>query len=269
MYIIGADDRKVIVQMLEKMLASIDPDGEHRFYTDPFEVIADLDKPVEVAFLDVEMPGMDGIALARKITERYPLCNIIFLTGFSEYMPSAFEMHASGYVLKPFSQKQIEEALYHRRYRSPDLSGRPVQVQCFGSFEVFVKGDAVKFKRSKSKELLAYLIDRRGALCTMDMLIGNLSPEHSADSSEKSKMRVYIADLIDTFSQLGVDDIIVKHNGAFGVDIKQLDCDYYRFLDNDPYAISRYIGEYMTQFSFAEETRALLAMKYHPGQIPG
>ena len=263
MYIIGADDRTVIVQMLEKMLAKIDPDGEHRFYTDPFEVIADLDKPVEVAFLDVEMPGMDGIALAEKIIARYPLCNIIFLTGFSEYMPSAFEMHASGYVLKPFSQKKIEEVLQHRRYRFPDLSDRPVRVQCFGSFEVFVNDEAVRFKRSKSKALLAFLIDRKGALCSMDTLIGNLSPEHSADTSEKSKIRVYIADLIDTFSQLGIDDIIIKHAGAFGVDIKQLDCDYYRFLDNDPYAISRYLGEYMTQFSFAEETRASLAMKYH------
>ena len=269
MYIIGADDRKVIVQMLEKMLAKIDPDGEHRFYTDPFEVIADLDKPVEVAFLDVEMPGMDGIALAQKITSRYPLCNIIFLTGFSEYMPSAFEMHASGYVLKPFSQKKIEEVLQHRRYRFPDLSDRPVRVQCFGSFEVFVNGEAVKFKRSKSKELLAYLIDRKGALCSMDTLIGILYPESPATDSEKSKIRVYIADLINTFSQLGLDDLIVKQSNIIGINPKLLDCDYYRFLDNDPYAISRYVGEYMTQFSFAEETRAFLVMKYNQGQIFG
>lgn len=262
MYIIGVDDRKTIVQMLEKMLANIDTNGEHRFYTDPFEVIRDLDKPVEVAFLDVEMPGMNGITLASKIKARYPLCNIIFLTGFSEYMPSAFEMHASDYVMKPFSQAKIAEALQHRRYRSPDLSDRPVRVQCFGSFEVFVNGEAVKFKRSKSKELLAYLIDRKGALCTMDMLIGNLYPESSADSSEKSKMRVYIADLIDTFSQLSVDEIIIKHGGAFGVNSNLLDCDYYRYLDGDPYAISRYLGEYMTQYSFAEETRGFLAMKY-------
>lgn len=157
--------------MLEKMLARIDPEGEHRFYTDPFKVLENLDKPIEAAFLDVEMPGMNGIELAKKIIERYPLCNIIFLTGYSEYMPSAFEIHASGYVLKPFSQKKIEDALQHRRYRTPNLSDRPVRVQCFGSFEVFVNGEAVKFKHSKSKELLAYLIDRKGALCSMDMLM--------------------------------------------------------------------------------------------------
>ena len=249
--------------MLEKMLANIDPNGEHRFYTDPFEVIKDLDKPIDVAFLDVEMPGMDGITLAKKITERYPLCNIVFLTGYSEYMPSAFEMHASGYVLKPFSQKKLEEALLHRRYRVPDMSDRPVKVQCFGSFEVFVNGETVKFGRQKSKELFAYLIDRRGAMCTVDMMIGNLYPDQPADDAVKSKLRVYTSDMISTFGKLGVEDLIVKNSGTFGVNTKLLNCDYYRYLDNDPLAISRYTGEYMTQYPFAEETRAFLEMKYY------
>lgn len=249
--------------MLEKMLAKIDPSGEHRFYTDPFKVIEDLDKPVDVAFLDVEMPGMDGITLAKKITGRYPLCNIIFLTGYSEYMPSAFEMHASGYVLKPFSQKKLEEVLLHRRYRIPDVSDRPVKVHCFGTFDVFVNGETVKFGRQKSKELLAYLIDRKGAMCTMDMLIGNLYPDQPADEAMKSKMRVYTSDLINTFNKAGVEELIIKNGGAFGVNTKLLNCDYYRYLDNDPLAISHYTGEYMTQYSFAEETRAFLEMKFY------
>ncbi|MCR5168480.1 MAG: response regulator [Oscillospiraceae bacterium] len=263
MYIIGADDRKSIVVMLEKMLEKSDPGGEHRFYTDPFEVIKDLDKPVEVAFIDVEMPGMDGIELAKRITARYPLCNIIFLTGYSEYMPSAFEMHASGYLLKPFSQKKIEDALMHRRYRVPDVSDRPVKVQCFGSFEVFINEEAVKFSRQKSKELLAYLIDRKGAMCSMDMLIGNLYPDEPPDDNVKSKVRVYISDLISTFNKSGIDELIIKNGGTFGINTKLLNCDYYRYLDSDPFVISRYTGEYMTQYSFAEDTRAFLEMKYY------
>ncbi len=265
MYMIGVDDRKPIVVMLEKMLRELDPDGEHRFYTDPLKVLCDLDKPVELAFLDVEMPEMDGIELAKRITERYPLCNIVFLTGHSEYMPAAFDIHASGYVMKPFSKKKIEEAISHRRYRSPDMSDRRIKVQCFGSFEVFVDGDPVRFKRQKSKELLAYLVDRRGALCTMDMMIGNVEPEKPADDSTRSKIRVYLGDLIYSFFRLGIDDLIVKSSGTFAVDTAKLDCDYYRYLSGDPYAISRYSGEYMTQYSFAEETRAFLEMRYYDG----
>lgn len=263
MYIIGVDDRKAIVVMLEKILDNIDPDGEHRFYTDPLKALEDLDKPVEVAFLDVEMPEMDGIGLAKRIIARYPLCNIIFLTGHSEYMQTAFDIHASGYVLKPFSQKKIEDALNHRRYRTPDISGRPVRVQCFGSFEVFVNGTPVSFKRRKSKETLAYLIDRRGALCNMDMLIGNIEPERPMDDPTKSKIRVYLGDLIVTFFKLGIEGLIIKSTGCFAVNTAILDCDYYRYLDGDPYAISKYAGEYMTQYSFAEETRGFLEMKYY------
>ncbi len=263
MYIIGVDDRSSIVVMLEKMLQKIDPDGEHRFYTDPLKVIEELDKPIEIAFLDVEMPEMNGIELANRIIGTYPLCNIIFLTGHSEYMPAAFDIHASGYVMKPFSQKKIEDAINHRRYRTPDMSDRPIRVQCFGSFEVFVNGKPVKFKRQKSKELLAYLIDRRGALCSMDMMIGNVEPESPADDSTKSKIRVYIGDLIFSFLKLGIEDLVIKSSGTFGVDPAMLDCDYYRYLSGDPYAISQYSGEYMTQYSFAEETRAFLEMKYY------
>lgn len=262
MYIIGVDDRKAIVVMLEKMLGKIDPGGEHRFYTDPLKVLDELDKPIDVAFLDIEMPGMDGTELAERITKRYPLCNIIFLTGFSEYMPTAFDMHASGYILKPFSQKKIEDALSHLRYRPVDTSDKPIKVQCFGSFEVFIKGEPMKFNRQKSKETLAYLIDRRGALCNMDMLIGNIEPERPNDDSTRSKIRVYLGDLIVTFLRLGFKNALIKRSGEFAVNTSLLDCDYYRCLEGDPYAISQYVGEYMTQYSFAEETRAMLEMKF-------
>ena len=176
-------------------------------------------------------------------------------------MQSAFDIHASGYVLKPFSEKKIADAIEHRRYRTADLSGRPVRVKCFGEFEVFVKGEPVKFKRKKSKETFAYLIDRKGALCNMDMLAGNIEPESPFDESTRSKIRVYIGDLYVTFFKLGIERLIVRSSGTFGVNTSLLDCDYYRFLGGDPIAISQYTGEYMTQYSFAEETREFLDMR--------
>lgn len=162
MYVIGVDSKADTVETLENMLQTLDPGGEHRFYTDPAKVLGELDQPVEVAFIEVELPEISGIELAKRIIKRYPLCNIIFLTARTEYAYAAFDLHASGYILKPFSLQKIEQALSHLRYRTPDIGERPLNVRCFGSFEVFVKGDPVYFKRRKSKELLAYLIDRRG-----------------------------------------------------------------------------------------------------------
>ena len=51
MNIIGVDDKKAIIITLEKMLKKIDPNGQHRFYTNPLDVVDDLDKPIDTAFL--------------------------------------------------------------------------------------------------------------------------------------------------------------------------------------------------------------------------
>ena len=263
MYMIGCDKNRSAISMLEKILKKLDPNGRHRFYTDVRSLINDLDKPVEMAFIDAEMPEMDGITLAQRITARYPLCNIVLLSDGTEYMQAAFAIHASGYILKPFTKETIQDEILHRRYVLPDYSRRPVKVQCFGSFMVFVNGKPVVFKRHKTIMTLAYLIDRRGALCDTDTLIGNIEPEATADDTEKSKIRVYLSDLTATFSKLGVNDIILKSSGTYGVDTSLLDCDYYRYLESDPEAIASYSGEYMTGYEFAEETRELLRRKQY------
>lgn len=161
-------------------------------------------------------------------------------------MPKAFELFASGYIIKPVTEKAVVKALCHLRYRTPEYSYKPVRVQCFGNFEVYVNDEPVRFTRSKCKELFAYLIDRNGAVVTKDMVIGNLYPELAADNSHKSMARTALSELIKTFQQLGVDDLFFKYKDGMSVNISKVDCDYYRYLAGDPYAIHKFIGEYMT-----------------------
>ena len=102
MYIIGVDNDLSVITMLERMLGIMEPDGEHRFYSDPLKVINELDKPIEVAFINIETPGMNGLELAKKIIKRYPLCNIIFISDRTDNMPEAFEMNASDFLVSFF-----------------------------------------------------------------------------------------------------------------------------------------------------------------------
>ena len=55
----------------------------------------------DVAFLDIEMPGMSGLELAKALKERCPGTNIIFVTAHSSYALQAWRLHASDYLLKP------------------------------------------------------------------------------------------------------------------------------------------------------------------------
>ena len=260
MQTIIVDDKSAVVSMLRRILLRVDPDGTHFGYTDVREALESAEHTrIDAAFLDIEMPGTDGITLARKLQQIQPLMNIIFITGYSEYMPEAFALYASDYIMKPVTEKAVVRALSHLRYRpakQPSQNG--LQVQCFGSFEVFSGGKPLKFSRQKCKELFAYLIDRHGAVCSNDMIIGNLWPDESPTDSRKSMVRTLITELARTLRLAESENVLIRMQGGISVDVNRLDCDYYRFLNGDPLAMHAFHGEYMTQYSFAEETRAAL-----------
>ena len=71
----------------------------------------------------------------------------------------------------------MRNVLENLRYPAEDVPAG-VKVQCFGNFEVFVGGRPLSFKRSKSKELLAYLVDRNGATCTNGEMLAVLWVYH-------------------------------------------------------------------------------------------
>ena len=64
-------------------------------------------------FLDIQMPQMDGVALARTLGEAMPA--VVFVTAYDEYALRAFEVHALDYLLKPFSAERFKSALMHAR----------------------------------------------------------------------------------------------------------------------------------------------------------
>ena len=260
---ITIDDRRSVVNIMLRILNEVDPDGKHFGTTDPDEALEKIrEKSPDVIFSDVEMPKMNGIELARKIQEIDPESNIVFITAYQEYMGDAFEMYASGYLLKPIDELQVRRALDHLRYRKNETEKPEVRVQCFGNFEVFINNAPMFFHRSKSKELFAYLIDRKGAACTNDMIIGNLWGEKPLTESLKSLQRTVVSEMIRDFERKGVSDIIIKSKNGISVNLDAVDCDYYRYLEGDEKAVNRFQGEYMTQYEFAEETRNNLLRDY-------
>jgi two-component system, LytTR family, response regulator len=78
----------------------------------------------DLVFLDIQMPQMDGLALARTLGETMPA--VVFVTAYDEYALRAFEVHALDYVLKPFSAERFKSALMHaRQHLSTRRAGAP------------------------------------------------------------------------------------------------------------------------------------------------
>ena len=126
--------------------------------------------------------------------------------------------------------------------------------RCFGSFEVFSQGRPFLFQRRKTKELLAFLIDQRGATCRAEE-IGAVLWEDEADLGKtKHQLRNLVSDLRQALEKIGMGDLLIRKSGILAIHAEQLDCDYYQMLRGDPKAINAYRGEYMTQYSWAELT---------------
>jgi len=258
MNIYAIDDEKMALTALVRAIEEAVPDAQIYSFTKPSELIAAIPTtPCDVAFLDIQMPGTTGLEVAKKIKQVYPKVNIVFVTGYGEYTGDAMNLRASGYVRKPVTKEKIEEEM--KELRNPIVErpeDKPVYVQCFGSFEVFVNGKPVNFRRAKAKELFAYLIDRQGANCTMNELAAVLWEDRGDSESLKTQLRIVISSLRTTLKEAGADHVINKGFNKISVNTQLINCDYYSYDTSPMLLINNYRGEYMSQYSWAEATNA-------------
>ena len=208
---------------------------------------------VDIAFLDINMRGMGGLALAEAILAARPDCKIVFCTGYEEYAIPAFKLHASGYLMKPISAEDVQNEIDNiNRVRKKDMT---LTVKCFGNFEVYVKNEKLAFKRLKTKELFAFLIDRNGAGMTAKQICAVLFPDDLDDVKNASYLRQLVLDLKNTLKAVGAEDVLRHETPCYRVDTSLIQCDYISYLKTGK---PEFHGEYMMQYSWAEETCAML-----------
>ena len=263
MITISVDDQIQVAEEIIDMMDEIDPNGEHTPFGDPHDALEYIEdvKP-DVCWLDIEMPGMSGLELSMEIKKVSPLTNIIFVTGHEKFAYQSYQLHPSGFILKPVTKAALERELANLRNPVEMKRNGLIKAQTFGNFEVFDREDnPVKFKRSRSKELLAYLIDRRGAMCTLGELVGILFEDREGDKALKNQVRVFVYSLKDDLKRIGAEKVLVKGWNAYGIDTSLIDCDYFNFLEGDNAAVNSFMGEYMIQYSWAEMTMGELIMK--------
>ena len=248
MNVLIVDDEKLQLLRLEEAVKKVMDNVNVISFINPLEALdksRDLD--IDIAFLDIEMPKINGIMLAKTLKKQNPKVNIIFVTAYDKYGLEAMKLHASGYISKPVNEAKIKEELESLRYPIEEqISKDTLVVKCFGNFEVFYQGEPLKFSYSKTKELFAYLIDREGSAININELNAVLWEE-----DHKSYLRNLISDLAKTLKDLGLDDIFYKRHNECYIDVSKVDCDAYRYKHNDPDAIRKYRGEYMIQYPWA------------------
>ena len=186
MRILVVDDERHVLEGIVHTISQVLTDSEIMPFKNPIEALEYAKEYLcDIAFLDIEMRGINGIELARKLKGIHSKTNIIFVTGYSQYANEAFALHASGYLMKPITKEDVANELNNLRNAISQYTQKRVRVQTFGNFEVFIDNKAVKFRYNKTKELFAYLIDRNGAMCSNEQLEAVLW-EDEVSTSKKS-----------------------------------------------------------------------------------
>lgn len=244
MTILAVDDERLLLIALENAIREAVPDADIIAFRKAAEALTYIEEhQVDVAFLDIQMRGMDGLTLGKKLLEVDPCINIIFCTGYDDYVSEAFrDVRCNGYITKPVDAKKVLQEMQHLRVPlAPDIT-KKIRLQCFGNFEAFVNGEPIQFERAKTKELLAYLVNAYGAVCTNNEIIVNLWDDDDDHYSYYKKLR---QDLLTTLERYGCSDIIYRQRNGIGIMTEKVDCDYYIWRKNNR---GRYPGEYMKQY---------------------
>lgn len=253
MQVIAVDDEIIMLDALVNAIkTSPDVTGVAEFTSCTEALQWVIANPVDVAFLDINMRGMGGLVLAKKILLTCPECKIIFCTGYEEYAIPAFKLHASGYLMKPVSAQDVQEEIDHIKgiYQREKL----LTVKCFGNFDVYVGDEKLTFKRTKTKELFAFLIDRNGAGVTVAEIEVALW-ENDADQKKQNYIHQLFRDLRQSLEVIGMEDIFERNSYQYSINPKKIDCDYFKCLKTGK---PEFRGEYMSQYSWAEATCGLL-----------
>lgn len=261
MNVLCIDDELLALEALQDSVDEALPGSEIFAFRNSEEAMAlARQNSIDVAFLDIEMREINGIQLAKQLKELSKTTIIIFVTGHDNYALDAFGVSASGYLLKPISPqsvKKVMENLWNTIASIHHVSA--LRAQCFGNFEVFFGEKPIKFKYNKTKELLAYLIDRKGAICTNGELATILWEDEAG--GKKSYLSNITSDLIKTLEELGAKGVVMKRRGSLYIVPEKLNCDFYDWNKGRLYAINAYCGEYMSQYSWAEMTLGMMSGK--------
>ena len=221
MKILAIDDEKIALEGLVDAIRKAEPSADVYSFRRASEALDFYrDNTCEVVFLDVQMRNMSGVELAEEMKIINPEVNIIFATGYGDYREDAFDMHVSGYLIKPITEKKVRKELDNLRYpvSAPPVRKR-VQIHTFGNFEMYVDGNPVNFKYNKTKEMLAYLVDRNGTYCQNAEITAALWQ----DKTHPSYFSNLRKDLTDTLEKLDCIEIIESERGKLRIRTEEID----------------------------------------------
>lgn len=237
-------------------------------YQNPLKALDEIsDVCPQVAFIDIEMPEIDGITLAERLLEKNPEIIIVFITAFNQYAVQAFDLNALDYIMKPIKverfNKMIQRLQREIKFKAP-LVSNTLKIRCFDRLEVSIGGKEVKWQRAKAEELFAYLLMNNDKYVSKDIIIENLWSGYEF-SKAVAILQTAVCKIRNVLSKAKQEISIDYSGGKYCLTVKSLVCDYTEFEK----AINSYRSKDRATYSKVEKAYTLFGTGFlaHEGYI--
>ena len=204
------DDEPLMLGLLrEAVEASEDIEEVHTFINERDALAWAETHPIDVAFLDIEMHGMSGMEVARRLRENAPYLPVIFCTGYSDYALEAMRLHADGYLLKPIHAGDVQKELDRILGK---MNVKPmIIVSENGAVLRDKNGKTIVFHRSRTKDLARILLEAKGEPLSVEelreRLFGNMRGFYYKDRNYLFQL---LNDLRTTLAQYGAEEALTR-----------------------------------------------------------
>ena len=237
------------------LLHVLDSDIEYKMFSgDPFLALEYVrTNHVDAAFLDINMPKINGVELAERLIKINGAIRIVFISGYTQdekVIRTKLGSCLSGFCYKPYSADKL--FVFLRRIAAETGNSRRVFFRAFGTFELFIDDKAVKFSSTKSKELLALLADKNGSYLSMSEAITCLWPDKNAEHA-KILYRDAVWRLRQSLKLAGLGGLVVFARAQLNINKNCVRCDYWDFLTGKNQNL--YSGVYMSNYDWSLETQ--------------
>ncbi len=152
----------------------------------------------DLLFLDVQMPGLDGFGVIKKLVDKkIPLPQIVFATAFDQYAVKAFEVNAVDYLLKPFDKKRVAQSVQKARRTLESASAPSDRLQSLVRMLESVKPQTSKLLLKSGGRL--FLVDQKD-ICFASIEDGVITVVAASGMEGQSNCRT-LEELLDTLDE--------------------------------------------------------------------
>ncbi len=224
------DDERHALELFESVTESFEDVSLCGLFDDADDLLAYLEvNSLDIIFLDIEMPGKSGMQLAEELSGICPEISIVFVTAYSEYAVEAFELSVFDYILKPVSAERLRKTLNRIGKGKQTIAFTPkrLTIQCFQRFECKIAEKVFPLNHlMKAKELLAFLVSRKGAETSWEQITEALWPDMNC---EKAHNNLYITTyrLRKWLSENNLSQIFESSRNSYRIVPSEFSCDLF------------------------------------------